>query len=142
MRLLAIIMAVLLAVSHALLESGAVLQIANKFERVYVNPFKSPYFKYWYKEGISMYSWIQLNAIEFCFCTLCFCLAKVSYQYSFRLFQVGCIWFVYHIIDWAMLWWDYKTSVLFYWFLNAAIILTIITIFRPEKKQAIIKTLN
>lgn len=142
MRILVIILTVLLGISHALLESGAGLQRLNKFERVYINPFKSPYFEYWYKEGISLYSWVQMNAVEFNICTLCFCLAKVTYQYSYKLYLVCLIWFVYHLLDWAMLWWDYKTSVWFYYFLNAAIICSIIALFVPEKKQAIIKSIN
>lgn len=132
----------LLILSHLMLESGALLQIMNGYQRMYLHPFKSPWYEYPYKEGISIYHWIQMNAVEFNICTLCFVFAKAAKQYSYRLFLVAIIFFAYHVIDWAMMWWDYKTSVIFYWFLNAAILLALISLFAPEKKQGIVKSIN
>lgn len=142
MKGLVIAICVLLGLSHLMLEAGAGMQILNDYEKVYVNPFWSPSYHWYYPEGISLYHWVQLNAVEMMICTIFFCFAKVSYQYSYRLFLIGIIWFVYHLIDWFMLWWDYKTSVLFYWFLNITIALTISSLFVPERKQGVVKSIN
>lgn len=142
MRWLKIILCVLLGLSHLLLESGAFIRWVNDFKTVKINPFKSPWYTWPYPDGISLYHWVQMNAVEFMICTTYFCLAKVAVQYSFQLFRVALIFFFYHAIDWAMLWWDYKTSVWFYYLLNGTIIIAIVSMFIPEKKQAIIKSLN
>lgn len=142
MKTFTIIICILLIFGHLLLESGALLQKYNDYRPVYIDPFRSPYYHWYDEKGISIYHWIQLNCIEFLWCTTFFVLAKVALRYSFRLFLIGGIFFLYHAVDWLMMWWDYKTSSLFYWFLNGAIILSIIVLFVPEKKQAIIRSLQ
>jgi hypothetical protein len=132
----------LLIISHLGLEAGAGLQMLNRFENVYINPFRSPDYQWYDAKGISLYHWVQMNMIEFMICTIFFIFTIAVNKYSFRLFLIGCIFFLYHIVDWFMLWWDYKTSVLFYYFINAAVLLSIAALFVPEKKQAIIKSLK
>lgn len=142
MKTFTIIICILLIFGHLLLESGALLQRYNDFRPVYIDPFLSPSYKWYDEKGISAYWWIQNNCVEFLWCVTFFVLAKVAYQYSFRLFLVGCVFFLYHVIDWFMMWWDYKTSNLFYYFLNGAIILAILSLFVPEKRQAVLKSLQ
>lgn len=142
MRTFSIIICILLIFGHGLLESGALLQRYNNYTPVYIDPFWSPDYKWFDQKGISFYHWVQMNCVEFLWCTTFFVLAKVAYKYSFRLFLIGCVFFIYHVIDWFMLWWDYKTSYLFYWFLNGAIVMAIVSLFAPEKKQGIIKSLR
>ena len=83
-----------------------------------------------------------MNCVEFLWCLTFFVLAKIAYRYNFRLFLIGCIFFLYHVVDWFMMWYDYKTSQLFYWFLNGAIVLSIIALFIPEKKQGVVKSID
>lgn len=135
MRRFTIGICIMLIFGHLLLESGALYQMYRKYEQVYINPFKSPTFKWYDEKGISLYHWVQLNCIEFLWCITFFVLAKVAYKYSYKLFLVGCVFFVYHVADYFMLWWDYKTSVIFYYFLNGAILIALICLFIPEKKR-------
>lgn len=127
-------------VGHILLETGAGYQIYNNFEVIKIHPFLRANYDWYDPEGISLYHWIQLNAIEFLFCTVFFVLAKVSHKYSYKLFLVCCVFFLYHLIDYFMLWYDYKTSILFYWFLNGAIIVACCMLFIPERKQGKLKS--
>lgn len=127
-------------VGHLLLEAGALYQKFNNYEPLYIDPFLSGTYEWYDSKGISAYWWLQLNCIEFLWCSTFFILAKVAFQYSFRLFLIGFIFFLYHLVDWFMMWYDYKTSVLFYWFLNTAVILCIGVLFLPDKKQAVIKS--
>lgn len=142
MKSFTIIICVLLIFGHLLLESGALLQMYNDYRLAYVDPFLSSDYQWYDKNGISIYHWVQMNCVEFLWCVTFFVLTKVAYQYSFRLFLVGSVFFLYHVIDWFMLWWDYKTSNLFYYFLNGAIILAILSLFVREKRQGILKSLQ
>lgn len=142
MKGLIIAICVLLILSHLMLESGAGLQILNSYERLYLNPFWSPWYKWPYEQGISYYHWMQMNAIELMICTVFFCFAKMAREINYKLFRVVFIFFWYHVFDWFMLWWDYKTSNWFYWLLNGSVISAIICLFIPEKKQAIVKSIN
>lgn len=142
MRVFIILICITLIFGHFLLESGALLQKYNDFRPVYINPFRSPDYQWYDPKGISIYHWVQMNCVEFLWCATFFILAKVAYKYSFKLFLVGCVFFIYHVADWFMLWWDYKTSNLFYYFLNGAILIAVIMVFIPEKKQAIIKSFD
>jgi len=134
---------VLLIFGHLLLESGALFQKIKDYKQIQVRPILHPPSEGWYdKYGLSLYHWIQLNCIEFLWCLTFFVLAKIAHRYNFRLFLIGCIFFVYHVIDYFMMWWDYKTSTLFYYFLNGAIVLSIIALFIPEKKTGIVKSFD
>lgn len=142
MRKFTIVISVFLIFGHLLLEAGAAYQKFNKYKPLHIHPFWSKTYKWYDVKGISAYHWLQMNCIEFLWCATFFILAKIAYLYSFRIFLVGCIFFLYHIIDWFMLWYDYKTSVLFYYFLNAAVLIAIIMLFVPDKRQAIIKSMQ
>lgn len=142
MKKFTVIICVFLIFGHLMLEAGAAYQKLNDYKPLHINPFLSGSYEFYDKKGISAYWWLQLNCIEFLWCTTFFILAKIAYQYSFRLFLVGFIFFLYHLIDWFMLWYDYKTSVLFYWFLNTAVVIAIIVLFLPDKKQAVYKSMK
>lgn len=135
MRRFTIGICIMLIVGHLLLESGAAYQIYKDYETIYVMPFLSPSYHWPYENGISLYHWIQMNCTELLWCITFFVLAKVAHKYSYKLFLVGCIFFVYHVADYFMMWWDFKTSVLFYYFLNGAILVAIACLFIPEKKR-------
>jgi hypothetical protein len=142
MKRLTIILCVLLIVGHLLTELGSVLYLINRPKSWRIDPFLSPWYEFPGGQGIDVYWWIKWVTDDLLWCITFFTLAKVSYQFSFRLFLVACIFFLYHVIDSFMLWWNYKTSYWLYWVMIAAVILTIISLFMPEKKQAIIKSLK
>lgn len=142
MKRFSILICVFLIFGHLLLEAGAAYQKYKGFERIYINPFLSGSYEWYDSKGIDIYYWVQMNCTEFLWCVSFFVLAMIAYQYSFRLFRVGLIFFSYHVIDWFMLWYDYKTSNLFYVYLNGAILISIIVLFFPEKKQGAIKSMQ
>lgn len=139
---LTILLCILLIIGHLLTESGTIVWELNHRKQAYVNPFLSPYYKWHDAKGIDLYWWIKYVFDDVLWCTVFFVLAKVSYQYSFRLFLVGCIWFAYHVFDLAMLWWNFKTSYWLYWVIYGTVILCLFSLFVPEKKQAIVKSIN
>lgn len=142
MRKVTIISTVILGAGHLLTEAGTVSYKLSGGEPVYVNPFLSPSYKWYDPKGIDLHWFIKYVTTDFLFCLAFFVLAKVAYRFSFRLFLVGFIWFVYHCIDLFMLWWDFKTSYWLYIVMYAAVTGTIISLFVPEKQQAIIKSLK
>lgn len=142
MRKLTIILCVMLIAGHILTELGSVLYLIYRPKAWTIDPFLSPSYEFPGGKGIDLYWWIKWVTDDMLWCITFFVLAKVAYQYSFRLFLVGCIFFMYHLIDHFMLWWNYKTSYWLYWILIVASILSVMALFRPEKKQGIIKSLN
>lgn len=135
MKRFILVIALLLIFGHILLEAGALYQIYKDYETIKVKPFLSARYHWYDPEGISVYHWLQMNCIEFLWCTTFFVLARVSYKYSYKLFLICCVFFLYHVVDYFLLWYDYKTSYLFYWFLNGAIIAAVGALFVPDKKK-------
>jgi hypothetical protein len=66
-------------------------------------------------------------------------LAKATYKYSFRLFMVSVVFFVYHCIDLFAFWWNYKQSHYFYWVLLLACGVGIAGLIYPFKEERIAK---
>ncbi len=62
-------------------------------------------------------------------------IAMMAMFLSKRLFIVATIYFFYHICDWILIWYDYKQSDTFYWFMQAAAISAIWMAFKPMKED-------
>lgn len=142
MKHLTIILCILLITGHLLTEMGSVFYLMYKPTIYYINPFLSPTYEFSNPKGIDLYWWIKYVTEDLLWCVTFFVLAKVAYQYSFRLFMVASIFFAYHVVDGFMLWWNYKTSYWLYWVLYGAVILCILSLFAPEKRQGILKSLQ
>lgn len=142
MKKLTVILCALLIVGHMLTELGSILYLVYRPQAWRIDPFLDSDYEFPGGEGIDLYWWIKWVTDDLLWCITYFVLAKIAYQYSFRLFLIGSIFFLYHVIDHFMLWWNYKTSYWLYWIMLAAIIGTIASLFAPEKKQAIIKSLQ
>lgn len=142
MKKITIILCSLLIAGHLLTELGSVLYLINRPKTWHIDPFLSPSYEFPGGEGIDLYWWIKWVTDDLLWCITFFVLAKIAYQVSFRLFLVGSVFFLYHAIDHFMLWWNYKTSYWMYWVMITAVIATIASLFMPEKKQGIIKSLQ
>lgn len=72
-----------------------------------------------------------------------FVAAKISYQYSFKLFLIFCVCFVYGMGDLFLFWLNYKSEPYSFWLLVASVCTAIsFLIFAKEKRQSIYKSLT
>jgi len=108
-----------------------------------INPWLDrSYVFYGDKDGIYMLWFLKALFNELTDVATFFVIAKVAYQFSYRLFLIAWIFFGYQVFDAVMLWVNYKTSYWMYWVLNAVIIAGVVIIFLPEKKRAIVKSIK
>lgn len=142
MKGLTIISTLLLGLGHLLTEAGSLSWITSDRKPVYVHPFLSPYYKWYDPKGIDVHWFIKYVTTDLLFCMTFFVLTKIAYRFSFRLFLIGFVWFLYHCLDLFMLWWDFKTSYWLYLAVYVAIIATIISLFVPDKKTGFIKSIK
>lgn len=142
MRGLTIISTVILGVGHLLTEGGTFSWVTSGKQPVYVQPFLSPSYKWYDPNGIDLHWFIKYVTTDLLFCMTFFVLAKIAYRFSFRLFLIGITWFLYHCFDLFMLWWNFKTSYWLYLITYVAITATIVSLFVPEKRQAIVKSIK
>lgn len=141
---LVIAMCALLIFGHLLTEASTLLEyffpdVANQK----VNPWlDKSYVFYGDKEGIPLKWFIKYLTDDVLWVIVFFCLSVIGYQYSYRMFLVGCVFFVYHLFDTFMLLYNYKTFKWLHWAWIIAVIVSIIFVLLPEKKQAIVKSIR
>lgn len=144
MRKLTILLCVMLILSHVLTEASTLLYLFfPEIDQIKVNPWLDKnYVFYGDPAGINLKWFIKYMTDDILLTVTFFVVAKVSYQYSYRLFLVGSTFFIYHLIDTFMLWYNYKTSDWIYWLLNAIICTSIVWLFIPERKQGMLKSME
>jgi hypothetical protein len=125
-------------------------EVASILEKIYpgiafikVNPWiDGDYVFYGDKEGIYLHWFIKYCCNEMQDIIFFFVLAKAAYQFSFKLFLISWVFFGYHVIDAFMLLYNYKTSHWIYWLLNGCIVIGVVLIIRPEKKQGKLRSIS
>lgn len=153
MKRFAITMTLLTALAHLSLEFGYWMELLDKKRKTHWaeinirpwldNQYIFPVYDPKVPEGyIALKWWVYTVALDFFTIVIFFVLAKVAIRYSFLLFRVFGLYFIYHVIDHFMLWYNYKSTGTMYLVLNGAIILTIISMFLPEKQKAIVISLE
>lgn len=142
MKRTTIFLSVILIVGHLLTETGTLMYLINDYNPIYVHPFLSPNYQWHDPKGIDLFWFAKYMSEDFLLCIIFFVMARIAYQYSFRLFLIGVIFFFYHVFDLWMLLWNFKTSYWLYMVLYVVIILCIVSLFAPEKKQGIVKSIN
>lgn len=144
MRKLTIFLCILLIAGHLLTETGTVAWLLDRsnYKLSHIHPFLSPYYTWYDPKGIDFYWWLKYVTTDLLFCIVFFVLAKVAAQYSFKLFLIGLIWFLYHVFDFVMLLWNFKTSYWLYAVTYVAISACIVCLFLSERKQGVVKSLN
>lgn len=113
----------------------------------YVSPFFDPTYKFPEAKGtpegtINLYWYIKYLTDDFLWCVTFFVMAQIAKMYSFRIFLVACIFFVYHIFDLVMCVWNFKSYHWLYAGVYVAAGFSIIALFIPEKRQGILKSIN
>lgn len=137
---------IVLILSHLLLELSEIMErIWPHLATVYIKPIISSSFTPdWYvNNGFNYLWWVKYNCDDLVWCISFLTMARIAYEFSFRLFCIVGMFFIYHVLDIIMLWWDYKTSHWMYWLLNVIIIISVVIILYPIKnKTAILKQFN
>jgi hypothetical protein len=129
MRRLVIVLCLLLIFGHVLTEVASVLT------RIWPEAMNQKVNLFW-RGGFDMelYWYIKMSADDLLFTISFFVMSKIAYQYSFRLFLVCVVFFVYHLIDSLMFWYDFKTSHWFYWTMIVSVICTVMFLILPVEK--------
>lgn len=110
---------------------------------VYVMPFiRDSYVWPGDPRGVNILWWIKYNSNDIQLLIVTVCLTKIAYYTSKRLFSIGLIFCVYCLLDYFMLWYDYKQTSRMYHFMTIASIITVLLLFLPEKKTGEIKSLK
>jgi hypothetical protein len=125
---------ILLIIGHAQTEiAELLLRVRPSLAKVYIQPFINYTWPH-DERGVSLIWWVKYCSDDLLWVITYFVLARVAALYSFRLFCITALWFIYHLFDSFMLWYDYRTSHWLYWVLVAGIATTIAFMFLPEKK--------
>lgn len=135
---------VLLIFGHLLTEASTVLEYFYPVVAdTKINPwFNGDYVFYNDPEGIPLKWFIKYLTDDLLWVIVFFCFSVIGYQYSYRMFLVGCVFVVYHLFDTFMLFYNYKTSKGLHWALIAAVVISIIFVLMPDKKQAVVKSIR
>jgi hypothetical protein len=142
------IIAILLIVGHFQTSISARIvkiwpELSTKYIKPVINPPKGKSFD-WYRQsgGINILWWLKYNCEEFLWVIVFYCFAMIARLVSFRVFMICCVFFIYHLIDWFCLWYDYKTSSLSHWGLDIFCLVSVICLFFREQKLAIVKSME
>ena len=132
-----------LLLSHLLLEASEIIErLSPEFRDVYIRPVISSSFnqKWYVDNGINYLWWIKYNCDDIVWCISFLTMARIAFEFNFRLFCIVFMFLCYHIADYILLWWDYKSSHWLYWVGLTMIAASIVIIVYPVKnKTAIIK---
>lgn len=155
---LVIFVSLLLVVAHILPEMGEILEHLNKFinkhivnigdiNKIYINPFldRSYVFPVYPGEpaGIKLTWWFYYWGNDFLLVVFSFVATKIALQFSYKLFMICGIYFVYHFLDHLMLWYNFKSTHEFYWVIHTLNVICIaILIFKKEKKTGVLKSFD
>lgn len=137
---------IVLIVSHIILELSEIVEkIWPSLANLYIWPVRSSSFapKWYVENGINYLWWLKYNCDDAVWCISFLTMARIAYEFSFRLFLIVGLFFIYHVIDIILLWWSFKTSHWIYWVLIGIIIISVVIIIYPIKnKTAILKQFN
>lgn len=134
-----IILAILLIAGHCTTEFYHIIRWCDgEYINKELDLFLSPHFKM--KLNVVYYA--KFMADDLLFCISFYVLAQIAYEYSIKIFWIAWVYFIYHVIDSFMFWWDYKTNYSLYYFLLAAVVVsTIILILPLKQKKSIYKSM-
>lgn len=141
MRSRVIIFGLLLVIGHVLTESAEIIEYLTNIAGRKIQPFIAYTWPH-DPTGIDLLWWIKYNTEEFLWCVTFFVLAMVGRLVSYRFFLMGMVFFLYHIIDWFMLWYDYKQSHFMYWTGCVALIAILGTWLWPGKGEGRVVSLD
>lgn len=107
---------------------------------VYVMPFISNSYEWpGDSRGVPVIWWIKYCLSDISRLIIMVCFTKLAPYVSNRLTGVGLVYCLYCLVDFFMLWFNYKQSSGWYWYLD---IVAVILIFIPEKKKNPVKSIK
>lgn len=148
MKRFSIFCAVWLIIAHLQLSIAPTLvRIDRKYAESYIDPFLSPSYTFpSYNDApkgkIIRSWWIKYVTNDLYRMIVFFVLTMVCLRYSFLLGRVAAIFFLYTIIDHALLWWNYRSSGWHYLVINITMVIAAISLFLPERKGAVVRSLD
>lgn len=143
MRRYTLFIAVLLIAGHLSLEFGELLEkLFPEYAEMRIDPFWDSSYEFPGGQGIPLKWWVYYVSNDFLWVVVMFALTIVSGQYSFRLFRVCFIFFLYHIFDHLLMWYNYRSTHWVYWLMGIFYTAAVISMFFPEKKTAVIKSME
>lgn len=129
---------ILLIIGHLQLETSEVLaKVWPGFSSVKVKPFINYQWPH-DAEGIPLDWWVKYCTDSMLFVIVFFVLCRVAMEYSYRLFRVSAILFVYHLFDHFMLWYNYRTSHWAYWVFIVAVVACVVAMFLPDRRGKVV----
>lgn len=135
MRLVTVV-GILLIIAHVLTEvHGFAWDLWPEINAINLDLFWSSSFKL----KISLHWWIKYLCDDF-FIVICFfVMAKISYQYSVRIYMICLVYFLYHIADSICFMYNYKQDRTIYSILLYCSIASTLILISPEKKMHLVK---
>lgn len=131
MKKLTFLLVTILVFGHLQLEFASILGfLFPELQWLEIQPFIAS------TEKIYILWYIKFMCDDTLWIFVMFLVCKLAYQYSFRLFRVSCVFFVYRLFDLFMLTYNFKRSYWVYWVLLGACIIAVALIAYPEKKTA------
>lgn len=140
MKRLIVLIGLLLIIGHVLTEAYIIVwKINPNSSKIMADDF---FFDKSAKPGVSVLWYMKGMADNFLYCCLCFAFAKIAYQYSRKLFLLGCVFFAYHVIDMLCFMYNYSNTRWFYlMMLGIDIVAVLFLIFTNERKKSTYKSL-
>lgn len=96
-----------------------------------IDLFLSPSFKM----ELNVVYYAKFMADDVLFCISFYVIAQIAYEYSIKIFWIGWIYFLYHVVDSFLFWWNYKTGYAVYCVMLAAVVLSTIILILPIKER-------
>lgn len=130
MKIKIVIVSLLLVVGVVLGELSELLERAG-MQSKNIYPFKFP--PAWAeKDGINNLWWMKYNTDQALLCIVFIVLAMIAHMVSKRLFIIALIFLSYFIVDWYMLWYDFKQNHVTYWIMGVDIIAAVVVLIKVK----------
>jgi hypothetical protein len=123
MRKLTVLLGVMIIIGLLLTEAHSLLRVINpKLASTKVDLYIKKGFSY----PITINWLIKFNLDSLYIIIVAFAGAKISYQYSHKLFLIFWVLFGYGCADLCLMWWDYKSSYATFWVIVLAASLCVV----------------
>lgn len=130
MKVKVIIVSLLLIIGVVMGELSELLERAGMSSKN-IQPFTFP--PVWAeKEGINSLWWMKYNTDQLLLCIVFIVMAVVAHMVSKRLFIIALIFLSYFIVDWYMLWYDFKQNHVAYWIMGVDIVAAIVVLVKVK----------
>lgn len=124
----------LLIFGHLMAEISEIIEIISPSSNRQLRPLISCTLDWYNENGINLLWWIKYNTEELLWCCVFVAGVIVAAGFSKRLMWICVVFLSYHIIDWFMLWYNYKQSNFMYWLLILDTIVSITILFKIKDK--------